>query len=54
MQIITHQTTTMAQPRPYIPYPAQFAVRDTAPARIAEPEGLTQAELREIVIDLIG
>lgn len=54
MQIITHQTPAMAQPRPYTPYPVQPNLRDAAPVRGIEQEGLSQAELRQIVIDLIG
>ena len=54
MQIITHQTPARAQPRPYNPYPVQAAQRAAAPARTIEQEGLSQAELRKIVIDLIG
>lgn len=54
MQIITHQAPAMAQPRPYTPYPIQPALREAAPARGIEQEGLSQAELRRIVIDLIG
>ena len=54
MQIITHQQPKMAQPRPYTRFPTRTAREQAASDRPAEYPGLSQAELRKIVIDLIG
>jgi hypothetical protein len=54
MQINTHQQPKMAQPRPYTQFPARKPRTEAQSNRPAEHPGLSQAELRRIVIDLIG
>lgn len=53
MQHITYHTPNMAPTLPHIPYPVPTGTRE-ASRRAVEGEGLSQAELRRIVIDIIG
>jgi hypothetical protein len=55
MQITTHQTLKMAQPRPYSTFRhVQPVRRVSTPVQKPDHGGLSQAELRRIVIDMIG
>lgn len=54
MQIITDYKPTRAQPRPHTPVQTWTPRRAASPVRNPEAEGLSRAELRRIVIDMIG
>jgi hypothetical protein len=53
MQITTQHTPKAAQARPYTT-PTFHPIRRPAPVRREDQGGLSQAELRKIVIDMIG